>query len=50
MLGLLSPAVFANYDQLPDLARALAETGFRPDEVGKLLGGNYARVFRASMA
>ena len=49
MLGLLSPAVFANYDQLPDLAQALAEAGFQRDEIGKLLGGNYVRVFRASM-
>lgn len=50
MLGLLSPAVFANYDQLPSLAQALADAGFHPDEVGKLLGGNYVRVFRASIA
>ena len=49
MLGLLSPAVFANYDQLPDLARALADAGFHPDEVGKILGGNYVRVFRANV-
>jgi membrane dipeptidase len=50
MLGLLSPAVFANYRQLPDLARALLAAGFHEDEVGKLLGGNYVRVFRASVA
>lgn len=50
MLGLLTPAVFANYEQLPELARALADTGFHADEVGKLLGGNYVRVFRASVA
>ena len=49
-LGLLSPAVFANYDQLPDLARALLATGFHPDEVSRILGGNYVRVFRATMA
>ena len=50
MLGLLSPAVFANYDQLPDLAHALLATGFHPDEVGRILGGNYMRVFRATLA
>jgi membrane dipeptidase len=50
MLGLLTPAVFANYDQLPDLAQALADAGFHPDEIAKILGGNYARVFRASIA
>ena len=50
MLGLLSPASFANYDQLPDLARALADAGFHPDEIAKILGGNYVRVFRATIA
>lgn len=50
MLGLLAPAAFANYDQLPDLARALLATGFHPDEVSRILGGNYVRVFRATMA
>ncbi len=49
MLGLLSPAVFANYTQLSDLAKALGDAGFHPDERAKILGGNYARVFRASM-
>jgi membrane dipeptidase len=50
MLGLLTPAVFANYDQLPALAQALADAGFHADEMGRLLGGNYVRVFRASIA
>ncbi|GGF45112.1 hypothetical protein GCM10011611_59450 [Aliidongia dinghuensis] len=49
MLGLLSPAAFANYDQLPDLARALLAEGFHPDEAGRILGGNYLRVFRATL-
>jgi microsomal dipeptidase-like Zn-dependent dipeptidase len=34
---------------LPDLAQALSDVGFRQDEIGKILGGNYVRVFRASM-
>jgi membrane dipeptidase len=50
MLGLLSPAAFANYDQLPDLARALLAEGFHPDEASRILGGNYLRVFRATLA
>ncbi len=45
MLGLLSPAAFDNYRQLPDLAAALLAAGFKPDEAGKILGGNYVRVF-----
>ncbi|MBI3707751.1 MAG: membrane dipeptidase [Proteobacteria bacterium] len=49
MLGLTSPSLFPSYRELPRLADALLGSGFRPDEVGKLLGGNYARVFAASV-
>jgi membrane dipeptidase len=45
MLGLLSPSMFASYDELPDLAARLLGAGFRADETAKILGGNYARVF-----
>lgn len=45
MMGLLSPSAFSSYRQLPDLASSLLEVGFRPDEIGGILGGNYARVF-----
>ena len=48
--GLTSPSVFPDYSLLPQLADALLAVGFKPDEAGKLLGGNYARVFEASMA
>ncbi|HKV00250.1 MAG TPA: membrane dipeptidase, partial [Vineibacter sp.] len=48
MLGLLSPAAFDSYRQLPDLAAALLAIGFKPDEAGKILGGSYARVFTAT--
>ena len=48
MLGLLSPAAFDSYQQLPDLAAALLAAGFKPDDAGKVLGGNYARVFTAT--
>lgn len=50
MLGLLSPAVFSDYAQLPDLAGALLAQGFSAEETAKLLGGNAARVFAACLA
>ena len=49
MLGLLSPSAFASYSELPDLAAALLAQGFSPAEAAKILGGNYARVFSASV-
>ena len=49
MLGLLVPAIFSSYRQLPMLAAALRQAGFQPAELAKLLGGNYARVFKASL-
>ncbi len=50
MLGLVGPGVFDSYRQLPDLAAAMLEVGFSAGDVGKVLGGNYARVFAATMA
>lgn len=47
MRGLLVPSVFPDYDTLPDLATALRNAGFAPDDIGKILGGNYKRVFRS---
>ncbi len=49
MLGLVSGSVFKRYDRLPDLARAMLETGFASDDVSKILGGNYVRVFAATI-
>ena len=49
MLGLTSPSVFAGYEELPALAEALLAQGFSADEAKKLLGGNYARVFAATV-
>lgn len=49
MLGFISPPVFRSYEQLPDLASALLQAGFSQAEVGAILGGNYLRVFRASV-
>ena len=49
-MGLVGPATFDSYAELPRLAQALLAAGLTPDEVRKVLGGNYARVFTATMA
>jgi membrane dipeptidase len=49
-MGLVGPATFDSYAELPGLTAALLSAGFGQDDVRKLLGGNYARVFAASMA
>jgi membrane dipeptidase len=48
-LGLVGPSCLPSYADLPQLAAALSSR-FRPDEIGKLLGGNYRRVFEACIA
>lgn len=50
MLGFISPPVFRSYEQLPALGNALLAAGFTQAETEQLLGGNYRRVFMASMA
>jgi len=45
MLGFISPPVFTDYEQLPALAQALVDEGYAADEVSRILGGNYRRVF-----
>jgi membrane dipeptidase len=47
-LGLTGPSAMPSYADLPQLAAALAGR-FKPDEINKLLGGNYRRVFEASL-
>ncbi len=47
--GLTGGSVFPDYDRLPALAEALLDAGFSPDDTAKVLGGNYARVFAASV-
>jgi len=49
MRGLPHGSSFPEYDSLPGLAEALLGAGFNPQEAGKLLGGNYARVFTAAV-
>ncbi|MFP6562792.1 dipeptidase [Paraburkholderia sp. B3] len=50
MFGFISPPVFRSYEQLPELGNALLAAGFQAPEVDLLLGGNYRRVFAASLA
>ncbi|QGZ66415.1 dipeptidase [Paraburkholderia acidisoli] len=50
MLGFIAPPVFRSYEQLPALGNALLAAGFTQAETAQLLGGNYRRVFMASMA
>ena len=49
MLGLVGAATFDSYAQLPGLTEALLASGFGVEDVRKLMGGNYARVFAATM-
>ncbi len=49
MLGLTGPSIFDNYDRLPLLEHALGDAGFGPEDIAKVTGGNYARVFDACM-
>ncbi|HEX5327270.1 MAG TPA: membrane dipeptidase [Acetobacteraceae bacterium] len=50
MMGLTVPSVLGSYADLPRLAVELAGVGFAPAEVGKILGGNYVRVFAALLS
>ena len=47
-LGLVGATTLPGYADLPQLAAAL-RTKFTADETAKLLGGNYRRVFQASL-
>jgi membrane dipeptidase len=50
MYGFISPPVFGSYEQLPLLGAALLAAGFSQPETEQMLGGNYRRVFEASLA
>lgn len=50
MMGLTVPSVFDTYADLPALTAALLNVGFNQQDVGKIIGGNYVRVFTASLA
>lgn len=47
-MGLVGPSCLPSYADLPQLAAAL-RARFTPDETTKLMGGNYRRVFEASL-
>jgi len=49
MRGLTSRSVLDSYRDLPLLAEKLLARGFAVADIGKMLGGNYARVFAASV-
>ena len=49
MMGLTVPSAFDSYDDLPALAAALLNVGFNQQDAGRILGGNYVRVFSASL-
>jgi membrane dipeptidase len=49
-MGLTVPSLFDDYAELPALAAALLNVGFNQQDTGKILGGNYVRVFTASLA
>jgi membrane dipeptidase len=49
MRGLTGPSVLPSYRTFPLLAQALLARGFSVDDAGKILGGNYARVFAANI-
>src|SRR5262245_13417465 len=48
LLGLVGASAIANCNELPQLAAALSGKFFS-EETAKLLGGNYRRVFQASL-
>ena len=49
MRGLPGGSVFDDYAELPDVAAELMSAGFDAAAIGKILGGNYRRVFAATL-
>jgi membrane dipeptidase len=47
--GLVGSSTIGDYDDLPRLAEALLGAGFSAGDAAKVLGGNYRRVFAASV-
>ena len=44
-----SAGLFPNYDRFPILVDAMLRGGFTPADTAKLIGGNYLRIFAASV-
>jgi membrane dipeptidase len=45
----VSPGSMPDYTQWVHLVAAILRGGFTPDEAGKIVGGNYMRIFRAAV-
>ena len=48
--GLPSGGTLPDYAALPELAEAMLAAGFKPAEAAQILGGNYRRVFEATVS
>ncbi len=42
--------LFPRYDQFPELVAAMLKGGFSPADTAKIMGGNYLRIFAASVS
>lgn len=40
--------IWSSYVSFPEIVRLLQQKGFNPADIGKIVGGNYVRVFNAS--
>jgi membrane dipeptidase len=45
----VAPGTLQDYSQWVQLVAAMLRGGFKPDEAGKIAGGNYMRIFRAAV-
>jgi membrane dipeptidase len=43
-----APGSLQDYAAFTALVEAMLRAGFKPDEAGKVIGGNYVRIFAAS--
>jgi membrane dipeptidase len=46
---LVNPGALQDYARWVELVAAMLRAGFTPEEVGKIAGGNYMRIFRAAV-
>jgi microsomal dipeptidase-like Zn-dependent dipeptidase len=44
-----SPGLFSSYDRFTVLVDAMLRGGFTPADAAKIVGGNYLRIFAASV-
>ena len=44
-----NPGILPDYSQWVQLVAAMLRGGFTPEEAGKIVGGNYMRIFRAAV-